>query len=309
MTLRGRLTAAFLAVVLGPVLLGAFFVGGAVSAVSRERSTERLDRAVTAVGTSVGALCQQLHAAAGAVAAVTEPDRPRGRRRPGRRPRPRQRRPARRTRRRAGVVTDAARRPRRGPTAPGAADAAGAVHGASPPGWRCATRRRRCSARTRGAARRRGASSPGSPRPAAPPSPCSAAGRDGAAQHRGRPAARDEVVASPRAAWRPTRTGETADGAVRPPASTPPPGQPLPLVLSVPAQQPAGPVRGAGRRRRAGRAAAPWPPPGGWPAPPPGRWPSWRTPPSGSPTATSTPGCRCAAGDEVGRLGRRRSTG
>ena len=41
-TLRGRLTAAFLAVVLGPVLLGAFFVGTTVAAVDRSRSTERL---------------------------------------------------------------------------------------------------------------------------------------------------------------------------------------------------------------------------------------------------------------------------
>ena len=73
MTLRGRLTTAFLAVVLGPVLLGAFFVGTAVNAVMVERSTERLDRAVTAIGTSVGSLCQQLRAAAGAIAVVTEP--------------------------------------------------------------------------------------------------------------------------------------------------------------------------------------------------------------------------------------------
>ncbi|MBM0240442.1 hypothetical protein JNW88_31240 [Micromonospora sp. ATA32] len=42
MTLRGRLTAAFLTVVLGPVLLGAFFVGSTMAAVDRSRSTERL---------------------------------------------------------------------------------------------------------------------------------------------------------------------------------------------------------------------------------------------------------------------------
>jgi two-component system, cell cycle response regulator len=73
-TLRGRLTTAFLAVVLGPVLLGAFFVGGAVTAVGAERSIERLDRAASAVATSVGALCRQMNGAAGAVAVV--PDAP-----------------------------------------------------------------------------------------------------------------------------------------------------------------------------------------------------------------------------------------
>ncbi|MFV2088722.1 diguanylate cyclase [Micromonospora sp. LOL_021] len=68
MTLRGRLTTAFLTVVLGPVLLGAFFVGATVAAVGQSRSTERLDLATASVGTSVNALCSQLEAAAGAVA-------------------------------------------------------------------------------------------------------------------------------------------------------------------------------------------------------------------------------------------------
>jgi len=67
-TLRGRLTTAFLTVVLGPVLLGAFFVGATVAAVGQSRSTERLDLATASVGTSVNALCSQLEAAAGAVA-------------------------------------------------------------------------------------------------------------------------------------------------------------------------------------------------------------------------------------------------
>lgn len=70
MTLRGRLTTAFLAVVLGPVLLGAFFVGAAVTAVGDDRAHERLDRAGSAVATAVGALCRQMNAAAGAVAIV-----------------------------------------------------------------------------------------------------------------------------------------------------------------------------------------------------------------------------------------------
>ncbi|MFG1954114.1 diguanylate cyclase [Micromonospora sp. NPDC048830] len=68
MTLRGRLTAAFLVVVLGPVLLGAFFVGATMAAVDRGRSAERLGLAAATVRTSVDALCQQLRAAADAVA-------------------------------------------------------------------------------------------------------------------------------------------------------------------------------------------------------------------------------------------------
>ncbi|SBT68916.1 diguanylate cyclase (GGDEF) domain-containing protein [Micromonospora sediminicola] len=73
MTLRGRLTAAFLVVVLGPVLLGAFFVGATLSAVDRSRATERLGLAAAGVRTSVDALCQQLRAAADAVALAADP--------------------------------------------------------------------------------------------------------------------------------------------------------------------------------------------------------------------------------------------
>ncbi|MFK3984640.1 diguanylate cyclase [Micromonospora sp. NPDC050397] len=68
MTLRGRLTIAFLAVVLGPLLLGAFFAGGTVAVLNDHRSRERLDLAAATVRTSVTALCQQLYAAADAVA-------------------------------------------------------------------------------------------------------------------------------------------------------------------------------------------------------------------------------------------------
>jgi two-component system, cell cycle response regulator len=74
-TLRGRLTTAFLAVVLGPVLLGAFFVGATVMTVSQDRSMDRLDRAATAARTSVGALCQTLRAAVESVALVADPAR------------------------------------------------------------------------------------------------------------------------------------------------------------------------------------------------------------------------------------------
>ncbi|MFI6264608.1 diguanylate cyclase [Micromonospora sp. NPDC051006] len=73
MTLRGRLTAAFLVVVLGPVVLGALFVASTVNAVDRGRSTERLAVAAATVRTSVDALCQQLRAAADAVALTGDP--------------------------------------------------------------------------------------------------------------------------------------------------------------------------------------------------------------------------------------------
>ena len=75
MTLRGRLTTAFLVVVLGPVLLGSIFVALTVAAVSRDRTAERLDHAATTVRTAVSAACRQLQAAADAVAVVPESDR------------------------------------------------------------------------------------------------------------------------------------------------------------------------------------------------------------------------------------------
>ncbi|GAA3519933.1 GGDEF domain-containing protein [Actinocatenispora rupis] len=64
MTLRARLTAAFLAVVLGPVLIGAVFVGITVSEVSARRATERLQMAQTTVRTTVDAACHELRSAA-----------------------------------------------------------------------------------------------------------------------------------------------------------------------------------------------------------------------------------------------------
>ncbi len=72
MTLRGRLTTAFLAVVLGPVLLGAAFVGMTVAAVSGDRAGVRLDHAATTVRTAIGAVCGQLQAAADAVAVLPD---------------------------------------------------------------------------------------------------------------------------------------------------------------------------------------------------------------------------------------------
>ncbi len=75
MTLRGRLTSAFLVVVLGPVLLGSVFVALTVAAVSRDRTNERLDHAMTTVQAAVGAICGQLQAAADAVSVVPPAER------------------------------------------------------------------------------------------------------------------------------------------------------------------------------------------------------------------------------------------
>jgi two-component system, cell cycle response regulator len=63
-TLRARLTAAFLAVVLGPVVLGAVFVGITVAAVGNERMADRLDTAAASVRSALGVTCQRLSAAA-----------------------------------------------------------------------------------------------------------------------------------------------------------------------------------------------------------------------------------------------------
>ncbi len=75
MTLRGRLTTAFLVVVLGPVLLGSIFVALTVATVNRDRTDERLDRAATTVRTGIGAICRQLQATADAVAVVSAGER------------------------------------------------------------------------------------------------------------------------------------------------------------------------------------------------------------------------------------------
>jgi len=79
-TLRARLTAAFLAVVLGPVLLGAVFVGALVTAVDQARASDRLDHAAGAVRGTLDALCGELRA--GALAAGALADRPAVRERP-----------------------------------------------------------------------------------------------------------------------------------------------------------------------------------------------------------------------------------
>jgi two-component system cell cycle response regulator len=74
-TLRGRLTTAFLVVVIGPVLLGSLFVAVTVSTVTGDRTVERLDHAATTVRTAIGAFCRQLQAVADAVAVLPAADR------------------------------------------------------------------------------------------------------------------------------------------------------------------------------------------------------------------------------------------
>ncbi len=64
MTLRARLTAAFLAVVLGPVMVGAVFVGITVGSVTRHQAVQQLDLGATTVRTTIDAQCRQLRAAA-----------------------------------------------------------------------------------------------------------------------------------------------------------------------------------------------------------------------------------------------------
>lgn len=61
--------------VLGPVLIGAVFVGTTVTKVGQDRVAERLDHAANAVRTSFGALCGQLLTVADAVAAAPQDQR------------------------------------------------------------------------------------------------------------------------------------------------------------------------------------------------------------------------------------------
>jgi diguanylate cyclase (GGDEF)-like protein len=70
-TLRARLTVVFLAVVVGPLAVGAVFVTVAVGSVDRSNDTERLDVAANALRTSIGATCDRLLAAAESAAATT----------------------------------------------------------------------------------------------------------------------------------------------------------------------------------------------------------------------------------------------
>src|SRR5256885_956608 len=72
MTLRARLTVAFLTVVLGPVLLGAVFVAVTASGLTTSRTVQRLDLAGNAVRGAVDAVCQQLRVGAQSAAVLSE---------------------------------------------------------------------------------------------------------------------------------------------------------------------------------------------------------------------------------------------
>jgi diguanylate cyclase (GGDEF)-like protein len=68
-TLRTRLTAAFLAVVLGPVVVSAIAVASTVASLSESRESERLATAASTVTTGITGFCQRARAAAEALAA------------------------------------------------------------------------------------------------------------------------------------------------------------------------------------------------------------------------------------------------
>ncbi len=71
MTLRARLTGAFLVVVLGPVVIGSIFVGLTVNAVNQSRERDRLDVATNSLRTVIGATCERLESTAEAAATAT----------------------------------------------------------------------------------------------------------------------------------------------------------------------------------------------------------------------------------------------
>jgi diguanylate cyclase (GGDEF)-like protein len=70
-TLRARLTAAFLAIVLGPVLVGAVLVGVAARNITSDQAQERLSRGSMTVVRTISGLCQQARAAAQVVATAS----------------------------------------------------------------------------------------------------------------------------------------------------------------------------------------------------------------------------------------------
>jgi two-component system cell cycle response regulator len=67
-SLRSRLTTAFLVVVLGPVLVGAVFVAAVMSHLAESREARLADSAVTMVDSTLGTVCERIQASAAAVA-------------------------------------------------------------------------------------------------------------------------------------------------------------------------------------------------------------------------------------------------
>ncbi|MFC3493614.1 diguanylate cyclase [Glycomyces rhizosphaerae] len=68
MSLRSRLTTAFLVVVLGPVLVGAVFVAAVMSHLADSRGDALANSAVTMVDSTLGTICERIQASAAAVA-------------------------------------------------------------------------------------------------------------------------------------------------------------------------------------------------------------------------------------------------
>lgn len=68
MSLRSRLTTAFLVVVLGPVLVGAVFVAAIMSHLSESRTQALEQSAVTNVDSTLGTICERVQASVAAVA-------------------------------------------------------------------------------------------------------------------------------------------------------------------------------------------------------------------------------------------------
>src|SRR5690606_11185074 len=61
-SLRSRLTTAFLVVVLGPVLVGAVFVAAVMSHLAESREMRLADAAVTMVDSTLGTICECIQA-------------------------------------------------------------------------------------------------------------------------------------------------------------------------------------------------------------------------------------------------------
>ena len=74
MSLRTRLTVAFLLVVLGPVLLGSVFIGAVADAFVSARATSRLDDASRSITSSIVSDCQEMRTAASFVGGLFDVD-------------------------------------------------------------------------------------------------------------------------------------------------------------------------------------------------------------------------------------------
>ena len=300
-TLRGRLTAAFLAVVLGPVLLGAFFVGATVAAVDREPRPPS--------GSSWPPPPCAPRSAPSASSCAPPPTRSPRRRRTGRAapparwsPGPGRRRAGHRRRGPGRLRRRPARRRRRGPTAP--ADRPRPRPG---PGLAVRVELRDRAGAVLGAV--------AAAQPVDPAFVARLAAVTGVGGHPARRRRRAVRVRHTTESTGGTRRGagrrrqrSTASGSPRPPTagtcagSARRAGQPLPLVLSVPSDQPPGlyavlvaAVVLAALLRRAGRLVA-------GPVDHPAARRAGAAPSTGSPRGDLAARVPVRSRDEVGRL-------